>query len=99
MKIVRKCIQYSTLFSISVVLAIFLLALTTNVSVYQSADEIQTLGVKTWSGLPVPYKATAGMSLVEFCWWRMSASMLILFTVVFTGLRCLDKKHNTNRLT
>lgn len=94
MKILSKIMSYSGLLAFSLVLAIFLLALTTNVSVYQSADELHSLGVKTWSGLPVPYKASApGVQVAEFDWWRMLASMFIWVTAVFAVLRMFVKHH------
>ena len=73
-----------------------LLALTSNIVVYQSADEIQTLGLKTWSGLPVLYKVSApSMLWMEFSWPRMIISMLIWEVTVFTALNIFVKYHIT----
>ena len=99
MKTESKLRKYWGLVTISMILAIFLLALTSNVSVYQLGSAMQSENVQSLLGLPIPYKILeTGRGVVHFDFACLFLNIMISATGIFFLLYLLDKQFKTSRV-
>ncbi len=70
-----------------------LLVLTINVPVYHQENQIETIGLITWSGLPIPYK----MSAPGLDWSQFNYIILAGLIWFVTGLKKHIKEVSNDR--